>query len=178
MTQVINWSDESGDGVYIGGRDPTALINPTRPMTYKFFRPTVLNIKNVRKDPVFKNTVSTGYAARVDKFQDRFDVNNVEGRTSKFDLGRGYSALKELGKDTNAVSILAEVRGSKVSGMDSILERNGFSKSDQYSSKACEIRWQPVKEWPLKNEIMTVQSALEIKIANLLLMIIRPLIIR
>ena len=104
-------------------------------MTNKFFRPTVLNIKNFRKAPAFKNTAPASHAARVDKFQDHFDANNLEGRMSKFDLTRGHSVLKELGKNVNANSILAETRGSKASSIDSIFERFSFSKS-KYSEQS------------------------------------------
>ena len=100
-------------------------------MSFKYFRPTVLNIKNVRKAPAFKNTASASDAARVDKFQDHFDANNLEGRMSKFDLDRGHSVLKESGL-TRSHSILETSFGDKLAGRDSNLGDTGKQNESQF----------------------------------------------
>jgi hypothetical protein len=100
-------------------------------MSFKFFRPTVLNIKNVNRAPAFKNTASASHAARVDKFQDHFDSNNVEGRSSTFDLDRGYSVFKESG-ESRGHSILESSFGDKLAGRDSILSGGYHQNESQF----------------------------------------------
>ncbi|WP_236069930.1 hypothetical protein [Prochlorococcus marinus] len=127
---------DSRDGVYIGGRDPTTLITSLRPMNFKFFRPTVRNLKSNINAPAFKNTTYASHAARMDEAQDHFEASTLEGRTTKFDLDRGNSVMKELGSDVNADSILAEVGANKVSGMDSLTGQMGSTSRDEYGEQS------------------------------------------
>jgi hypothetical protein len=98
LSQVIESAGDSGDGVYIGGRDPTTLITPLKTMSFKYFRHTLRKVNTTQKAPAAKNTTSTERLADLIDGSDILTNNSVEKHLAEVNFDdHGHSILKESG---------------------------------------------------------------------------------
>ena len=132
MTQVIESAGDSGDGVYIGGRDPTTLITSLKSMSFKYFRPTLRKVNTTQKGPAYENTTSTENLADLIDASDILTNNSVEQHLAdiKFD-DLGHSILQESGL-TSGHSILENSFSDQLAGHDSILGSAGKQNESQF----------------------------------------------
>ena len=131
MTQVINWSGDSGDGVCIGGRDPTTLITPNRAMSFKF-RSSFRTVTTTQKAPAFKNTASAERFIDHTNAADILANHSVKKHLAEVNFeDHGHSVLKESGV-TRGHSVLQNSFSEKLSGRDSIMGGAGKQNESQF----------------------------------------------
>ena len=132
MTQVIESAGDSGDGVYIGGRDPTTLITPLKAMSFKNFRRTLPKVTTTQKAPAYENTTSTEHLSDLIDGSDILTNNSVKQHLADINFGdHDRSILKESGL-TRGHSILETFFEDKLAGRDSILGGAGKQNESQF----------------------------------------------
>jgi len=121
--------------VCIGGRDPTTLITPLKPMSFKYFRPTLRKVTTTQKAPAYKNTASAERLADLIDATDILSNHSIEKHLAEANFeDHGHSILKESGL-TRGHSILETSFGDQLAGRDSILGDAGKQNETQFGEE-------------------------------------------
>lgn len=104
MTQVINWSGDSGDGVYISGGDPKDTNHtPLRAMNFQISSKLA---KASQADFTIKGIGLTNESATSDNNQFNFDISQIDEKVKNINYSKIDSIINSEGVriDTALVS--------------------------------------------------------------------------